>query len=147
MRAYIVVAATALAFAIPTAAHAQDATPPEAEPVLAEMSEKLADPAFQAQAAAIAQVLIGSMLELPIGPLADAMDEATGGEGSEIDPDARVRDLAPGAEALPEQVAERLPEAMTAMSAMSEGVHAMLPALRDMAERMRGAIEQTRDAR
>ena len=147
MRAHFAAAAALLALATPSLSHAQDTAPPEAEPALAEMTEKLGDPVFQAKAAAIAQVLVSTMLDMEIGPLAEAMNEATDGRGPDIDPDARLRDLTPDADAIPEQVGDRLPEAMTAISAMGEGMQAMLPALRQMAEQMRGAIEQARDAR
>lgn len=144
MRALPIAAATLLVFAVPSAAFAQEAPAEAPDTALAEMSEKLADPDFQAQAATIAQVLVGTLLDLQVGPLAEAVNEATGGEGPEIDPDARVRDLAPGADELPGEVADRLPEAMSAMSGMAEGMQAMLPALRDMAERMRSSVEQAR---
>lgn len=147
MRAYPAVAAALLLLATPSLVYAQDAAPPEAEPALAELSEKLADPEFQAQAATMTQILLGSMLDLKVGPLAEAMNHATDGEGPDVDPDATIRDLAPEAEDLPGQVSERLPQAMNAMSAMSDGMQTMLPALRDMAARMRDAMEQARDAR
>lgn len=147
MRALPIAAAAVLALATPSLAYAQDALPLEAEPALAEMSEKLADPEFQAQAASVVQVLLGSMLDLKVGPFAEAMNRATDGEGPDIDPDATIRDLAPEAEDVPAEVSERLPEAMNTMSAFADGMQAMLPALRDMAERMRGAMEQARDAR
>ncbi|MEL6529885.1 MAG: hypothetical protein AAFQ27_07975 [Pseudomonadota bacterium] len=147
MRTLPVAAAVALALATPSLVHAQDAAPPAAEPALAEMSEKLADPQFQAQAAAMVQVLVGSMLDLKVGPIAEAINNATDGQGPDVDPDARLRDLSPDAEEIPDQVADRLPQAMNAMSAMSEGMQTMLPALREMAERMRGAIEGVQEPR
>ncbi len=147
MRALPVAAAAVLAFATPSIAYAQDAAPPVADPALADMSEKLADPEIQAQASALAQVFLGSMLDLKIGPLAEAMNRATGGEGPDIEPDATIRDLAPEAEELPDQVSEHLPQAMDALSVMTDGMQTMLPALRDMAARMRDAMEQARDPR
>jgi len=147
MRALPVAAAVVLALATPSLAIAQDAPAEAPEVALSEMSEKLADPQFQNQAAAIAQVFVGAMLDLEVGPLAKAMDAATGGEGPAFDPDARLRDLAPGADELPEQLSEKLPMAMNTMSAMAEGMHDMLPALRNMAERMRRAMDEQRDLR
>jgi len=93
------------------------------------------------------QVLVQTLLELPIGPMAEAMNRATDGKGPDIDPDAKVKDIAPNADELPAQVADKLPMAMNAMSGMSEGMQAMLPALRDMAERMRGAMEKRTEDR
>ena len=147
MRIAILLAAGALALTVPSFAHAQDAPLPDSDERMAEVTDKLADPAFQAQAAAMTQVLLTAMLELPIGPLAEAMNEATGGDGPEIDPDARLRDIAPDAEYIPGEVAERLPRAMGAMSEMGDGMAAMLPALKAMAEHMRAAMERGADDR
>lgn len=147
MRALPIAAGTLLALATPSAVFAEDVPADAPEAALAEMSQKLADPDFQAQAATIAQVLVGTLLDLQIGPLAEAVNEATGGEGPAIDPDARVRDVAPGADDLPDEVSERLPDAMNAMSGMAEGVQTMLPALREMAARMSASMEQVRVSR
>ncbi len=147
MRAFPVAAAVVLALATPSLALAQEAPAEVPEAALSEMSEKLADPDFQNQAAAIAQVFVGAMLDLEVGPLAEAMNTATGGEGPAIAPDARVRDLAPDAEELPDQISEKLPMAMSAMSAMTEGMQEMLPALRNMAERMKRAMDEQRELR
>ena len=147
MRALPVAAAAVLALTTPSLALAQEAPSEAPDAALAEMSEKLADPEFQNQAAAIAQVFVGAMLDLEVGPLAEAMNTATGDEGPTIDPDARLRDLAPGADELPDQISEKLPMAMTAMSAMTEGMQDMLPALRNMAERMKRAMDEQRALR
>jgi len=144
MRLLPAAAAALLVFAAPSAALAQDA--PNGEE-FAEMSQKQADPEFQEQAAMMGQVLVQTLLELPIGPMAEAMNRATDGKGPDIDPDAKVKDIAPNADELPAQVADKLPMAMNAMSGMSEGMQAMLPALRDMAERMRGAMEKRTEDR
>lgn len=160
MRAYPIAAAAPfamlLALAAPSAAFAQESAPPDTHTALAQMSETLADPEFQAQASVMAQVMMSTMLDLKVGPLAEAvqnmrrsepgLDEDEPGEAA-IDPDARLRDLAPGAEDLPEQIAERVPEAMNAMSGMSEGLQTMLPALMAMAEQMRGSFEGVRRSR
>ncbi len=139
MRVLPVAAAALLVLATPTIALAQDAPAPDSE-ALSELSHKLADPAFQDQAALMGQVLMQTLLEMPVGPMAEAMNKATGGKGPAIDPDAKVKDLAPNAEELPEQVVDKLPMAMNAMSGMAEGMQAMLPALREMAASMRGAF-------
>ncbi|MEM7666041.1 MAG: hypothetical protein AAF250_09320 [Pseudomonadota bacterium] len=147
MRALPIAAASMLAFATPSLAIAQDASAEAPEEALSELSDTLADPQFQDQASAIAQVFVGAMLDLPVGPLAEAMGKATGGEGPKIDPDARVRDLAPEAEELPDQISDKLPMAMSALSAMAEGMQDMLPALRDMADRMTRAMDEQRELR
>ncbi|MEL6876817.1 MAG: hypothetical protein AAGL68_01805 [Pseudomonadota bacterium] len=148
MRALPIAAAALLALAAPSVAYAEDAPPDLSESSLSELSEKLADPRFQDQAATMAEALLGVFLEMPIGPMAEAVGKATGGEvAADIDPDARIVDLAPEAEALPEKLSDRLPQAMTAMSGMAEGMELMLPALREMAERMKGVMDDGRDLR
>lgn len=141
MRALPVAAAALLVLTTPSAVMAQETPAPQSK-ALTELSEKLADPEFQDQANMMGQVLLQTMLELPIGPMADAMHKATDGQSPAIDPDARLRDLAPDAEALPEKFADKLPMALNAMSGMTEGMQAMLPLLRDMTQRMRGAMER-----
>ncbi|MEL7198221.1 MAG: hypothetical protein AAGL10_07890 [Pseudomonadota bacterium] len=142
MRALSAACAISLALAAPSAALAQEAIPDASEAAISELSEKLADPEFQDQLSAIAQVVMSSMLDLEIGPIANAMSETTGADGPDIDPDARIRDIAPDAEEIPETVAEKLPQAMNSLSIMSEGMAEMLPALKAMAKRMRGAFEE-----
>lgn len=141
------VAAALLVLAAPTFAHAQEqpAAPPET--ALSDMSEKLADPAFQNQAATMAEIFLGALLDLPVGPFAEALSTASGGEIPPIDPDTRVSDLAPEAEELPERLSDELPRAMNTMSAMAQGMEQMLPALREMADRMRIAMEDGGDFR
>jgi hypothetical protein len=142
MRALPVAAAALMVLSLPAAASAQDAVDaPNTQP-LTELSEKLADPAFQGQAAIMGEVLVQMMLELPVGPMADAMSKATDGRSPTIDPDAKLRDVAPDAERLQGQVADKLPLAMEKMSSMASGMEAMLPALMTMADRMRGVMEQ-----
>ena len=123
MRAYPIVAAAVLALAAPTYAQSQEeaSSSGSGEEALAELSDKLANPEFQEETAAIAQVFVSAMLDLKVGPLAEAMDRATNGRGPDIDPDATLRDLAPEADEIPGQVAQNLPQAMDAMSAMTDG--------------------------
>ncbi len=147
MRALPVAVAALLAFAAPSAAFAQEEPPEAPEASLSELADKLGDPLFQDQAATMAEALLGAFLELPIGPMAEAVGKATGGEDFDVDPNARIVDLAPEAQDIPRDVSDRLPGAMSAMSGMAEGMELMLPALRDMAERMRGVIEESRDLR
>lgn len=140
MRILGVAAAGLLVFAVPSAATAQDASTHDAQ-ALTELSEKLADPAFQEQSAIMGEALMQVLLDLPVGPMAEALNKATDGRSPAIDPDATVRDLAPKAEQLPGEVGENLPVAMTALSGMTEGMAAMLPALRNMAQRMKATMD------
>lgn len=150
MRAYLFAAAAAMAFAAPFSAHAQDDASDTgvsaSEAALSDVSDKLADPEFQEQISAVAGVLVSSLLDLEVGPIVNAVNDAAGGEGPEAAPDAKLRDLAPDADELPQKVTESLPKAMIAMSAMSEGMADMLPALSAMADKMRDALDRAREA-
>ena len=81
--------AAVLAAAAPLPALAQDAGPSP----LKDAAEGMADPATQQQAGMMAAMLVGALLEMPVGPLAEAVVQMGGTSASDIDPDARVRDL------------------------------------------------------
>ncbi len=147
----VAVCAALIALAAPTALSAQDAAVPDSsEEAITQLSDTLSDPDFQAQMSAVAEVLLSSMLDLEVGSMMAAVDEASGGavseKGGDIDPDARLRDIAPEADEIPEQVSEKLPQMMTSMAIMSDGMAEMLPALKAMAKRMRGALEEAQTA-
>lgn len=128
-----IITAALLAAAAPAPAFAQDAVD---APMNAAV-EVLEDPAMQEQVSLTAAALMGMLMELPVGTLAQSVSEAAGEDGPAIDPDARLRDLV-GAEGrdAPQAVAERLPGIMTAMAGMAGVLQEMLPQLRDLAERL-----------
>lgn len=160
MRAFrtIAVAAALTACALPSPVTAQDLVTAQempAEPAvqstdtaMAALSDRLSDPEFQAQMTSASQVLLSAMLDLEIGAFLDAVDEASGGavsdKGRDIKPEDTLRDIAPDAEDFHDEVAEKLPQAMNAMSVMSEGMAELAPALKAMAERMRDAMDDVR---
>ncbi|KLI64957.1 hypothetical protein [Aurantiacibacter marinus] len=117
------------------------------EAPMAAVAEALEDPATQDQVALTAAALVGVLMELPVGTLAQAASEATGEGGPAIDPDARVRDLVgmEGRDA-PQQVAQRLPEMMTALAGMAGALQGMLPQLRELADRLPEMLPETLSA-
>jgi hypothetical protein len=66
--------------------------------------------------------------------------QAAGEDPDDVDPDMTLRNVSPEAEDVPHKVRESLPRMMGAMAGMAGGVGAMMPALREMAERMREAV-------
>ncbi|QZH75383.1 MAG: hypothetical protein JY451_01810 [Erythrobacter sp.] len=142
----IAAAAVALmAVTLPGHAFAQDA----GESDLTSAVETMSDPATQEQAALMAAMLVGALMEMPVAPLAEAVSTMAGEDSPAIDPDARVRDyVGPEAARAPEVVAERLPEMMEAMAGMAGAFEQMLPQLRELAERLpqnpQGEEPQTR---
>lgn len=137
-------AAALLAATASLPALAQDADDAVAENSgIAEAAALMDDPEMQEQASLMAAALVGMLLEMPVGQLAGAMGEVDGVEAPAIDPDATVRDLmGEGANGAPERVAERLPQMMEAMAGMAGAFEEMLPALRELAERLPRQLPQ-----
>lgn len=149
MRPLILTAATLSLAALSAPVAAQDALP-DAEPPLDEglensapldrMAERLSDPQRQAELAMTLSTLGEVLLDLPLAPLVEPLAEAMGEPAETVDPDMTLRRMAPGASEVPRQIERRLPQAMDSMARMSSGMAAMLPALREMAERLEQAL-------
>lgn len=137
-----VIATTALlALAAPLPALAQDS---ETEATTAEIERTLGDPATQAAMAEGMAAASEALLDVPLAPLARAVKQAAGEDPDDVDPDMTLRRVSPDAEDVPAKVRESLPRMMGAMGAMAGGMGAMMPALREMAARMRDAMETAR---
>lgn len=131
MRVLPILAAAALLMPLP--ALAQDA---DGE-VLADAAATLDDPMMQEQAGMMAAMMVGALLEMRVGPLAEAMAEIAGEDAPAIDPDARLADMVgPEAAEAPARVAERVPQMMGAMASLAGAFEEMLPQLREMAARL-----------
>lgn len=139
MRRHIVLGA-ASALALSTPVFAQD-EPPEAE--IGALTDTLRDPQVQAQAADTLGALSQVLLNLKIAPFLEAMEQATGEPVYDVDPEDRIRDIAPDAERLPEAIESELPRAMDRMAGMGDAMQTLLPALRDMARQFERAIEDS----
>jgi hypothetical protein len=126
-----------LAFAAPLPALAQVSG---TEVATAEIESTLKDPAMQAAVAEGMAAASEALLDLPLAPLAKAIAEAAGEDPNAVDPGMMWRSPSPGAEDAPRKVRESLPRMMSAMGSMAGGMGAMIPALREMAERMRAAM-------
>ena len=137
-------AAGLLAATAPLPAFAQEAEDAVVEDSgIAEAAALMDDPEMQEQASLMAAALVGVLLEMPVGQLAGAMGEMDGVEAPDIDPDATVRDLmGESANGAPERVAEKLPQMMEAMAGMAGAFEEMLPALRELAERLPRQLPQ-----
>lgn len=138
-----IIAAAALAFAAPLPAAAQDAVPGEgAEEAAARLSEKLSDPDMQERMAASVATVSEVLLDLPLAPFMRAAAQMAGEDPEAVDPDTTLRQMSPEAEAVPGEIADKLPRMMGAMAGMAEGMGAMMPALREMAEKMKEAVDR-----
>lgn len=138
MRMPIVVAAL-LAAAAPLPAVAQDA-----EPDMSAVTDTLSDPATQERMAHMFGMVMDVMMEMPVGQMAHSMAEATDREAPEIAPDARVRDvMGPESEELKYAMVDRVPQMMDMMGAMAGAFEAMLPQLREVADRLPRDFSET----
>lgn len=135
MRALIATAALT-ALVTPSLAAAQDA-----EESVAEIEQTLGNPATQAAVAEGMAAASEALLDVPLAPLARAVKQAAGEDPDEVDPDMTLRRVSPESEDVPGKVRESLPRMMGAMGSMAGGMGAMVPALREMAERMRAAMD------
>lgn len=136
MRKLITIAALA-ALAAPLPALAQ-AT--ETEEATAEIERTLGNPAAQEAVAEGMAAASEALLDVPLAPLARAAKQAAGENPNDVDPDLTLRRVSPEAEDVPHKVRESLPRMMGAMAGMAGGMGAMIPALREMADRMREAV-------
>lgn len=141
MRKLILPAAALAAFASPVLAEDAPAPAPQAAP-LADMAEQMRDPERQREIAMMVQTMTEVLLDMPIAPLAQAAADMAGEKAEEIDPNLTLRKMAPEAGEVSKQVGRNLPHAMDAMSSMAEGLAAMAPTLREMAERMKDALPE-----
>jgi hypothetical protein len=132
----LAIAVAPLALAAPLPALAQS----ETEQATAEIERTLGDPATQAAVAEGMAAASEALLDVPLAPLARAVKQAAGEDPRDVDPDMTLRNASPEAEDVPHKVRESLPKMMGAMAGMAGGVGAMMPALREMAERMREAV-------
>lgn len=144
MRSIVIPALAAAAFvAVPAPALAQEG---EAEQAAADLAERLSDPAEQERMAVTLATLSEIVLSMPIAPLAEAIENATGDDIPEVRPDATLRSLAgPRADRIAPEIERTVPRAMSAMAGMADGLRAIAPALREMADRMRSALPERAD--
>ena len=102
------------------------------------MAEKRSDTELQDRLALTLATLSQALLDLPLAPLAEAMEDIAGEDIGDIGPDTTLRSMAPEADAVPEVIERELPRAMDRMASMAGAVEAMGPVLRDAAR----AIEE-----
>lgn len=134
-------AVSALAFASPAAVMAQEAVPDDH--AMETLADKLSDPAEQERLTGMVEAMSHVLLSMPVAPLMEAMAEATGGEPGEVDPDATLGELAgPGAERVPEEIADKLPQMMEMMAGMAKSFESLKPMLESMSDVIKAEVEQ-----
>lgn len=129
----LILAAALLPLAAPAVAS-------ETERDLDQMARTLGDPARQEAMARAMGAMAEVLLDVPLAPIIGPLAEAAGEDPRRMDPDATLRNVSPGAGAVPRQIERELPRAMGAMAGMSGAFAGLIPQLRDIAERMREAL-------
>lgn len=127
-----------LAFALlPLAAPAAAS---DTERDLDRVARTMADPVRQETLARTIGAMAEVLLDLPLAPIMAPLAEAAGEDPRTVDPDATLRKISPAAGDVPRQIERQLPRAMDAMAGMSGAFAALLPQLREAADRVRTAL-------
>ena len=142
MRRLLALGAAAM-LAVPAPVLAQDIGEGATEEDIGALAESLRDPQTQAQIASTLGALSQVLLNLPVAPFVEAMEQATGETADDLDPDATVRDIAPDAERLPEAIESELPRVMDRMAGMGDAMQTLLPALRDIARQFGRTLDES----
>jgi len=131
VRRFVVALAAGTAL-VPLPALAQDAAEDSG---LARAAEEMRDPVRQEQVAVMAEAVIASLLEMPVGNLLRSAAEIAGEDPEEIDPNTTLREAAgPGANEAPRLAARALPKMMSATGALAGALGTMLPEMRRIGE-------------
>jgi hypothetical protein len=139
-RPAVIVAATAALVALAPATALAQSEPAPARSA-DEIAAKLNDPMTQYAIAGMISAMSKALLEMPVAPMLDAVEKASGKRMGNLPRDARVADLA-GAdqERVREQIVTHVPRAMAAMGALATAAGAMAPELERMAKTMRESM-------
>ena len=133
-RTIMTIAAGAALLPLPALA-ADDVLASEDDTGLARAAEEMRDPMRQQQVAVMAEAVLDSLLEMPIGSLLQSMAEIAGEDPAAIDPNTTVREVAgPQADEAPRLAARALPKVMGATGALAGALETMLPQLRRIGE-------------
>lgn len=148
MRRLIFPVLVTAAFVAPASLLAQDASDEtivaleERESPFSKMAERMRDPENQRQMALMLRTMSEVLLDMPLAPLMNSVGEIAGEDAPRVDPDATLRSVAPEADRVPEEIEKNLPRALDTMGSMADAFEQMMPALEQMAERLRDAAPQ-----
>jgi len=134
LRSRILAASLACAAFVPLPALAQ------VQSRTSEMAEKLNDPATQYAVAGMLSAMSKAVLEMRIEPLVKTMEEM-GMSAGDLPPDATLGDVAKtDSDEIRGELIDKVPRAMSAMGTLALSFEEMMPEIRKMADKMRGAI-------
>lgn len=133
----LILAAALLPLAAP--AIAQDRVY-KTEDDLGHIARTMGDPARQDAMARAIGTMTEVLLDIPLAPIIGPIAEAAGADPRDVDRDATLRTMSPGAGDVSRQIERELPRAMGAMASMSGALARTIPAMRDAAHRVRDAL-------
>jgi hypothetical protein len=121
----------------------------DAEAKLNDMAEDLADPRMQAGVAKMVERMGETMMDLPVGKFAAAIEKARPGTMKKrISENATVADLAGrDAERLPGELAKGSRQMMTMLSGFAAAFATMMPEFEDMADDLKESMKDIKRAR
>jgi len=106
-----------------------------------EIAAKLNDPLTQYAVAGMLSAMAKSILEMPVAPVVEAAEQASGKRVGKLPRDARVGDLAgTDHERVRDQIVTHVPRAMSALGAFAISAQAMAPELERMARQVRESL-------
>jgi hypothetical protein len=135
----------------PVAAFSEEAASDEAGMI--EMADKMADPAMQDGVAAAIETMTATMMRVPVGQFAEAIENARPGTvGRRIGRDATIADLAGrDADYLPEKLGDSSRQMMGMMGGFARAMAVMMPEFermgREMEESFRTAKAEAKRSR
>lgn len=129
----LIFAAALLPLATPAAAQ-------DVGPELDRMARTMGDPVRQEAMARAIGTMTEVLLDIPLAPIIGPIAEAAGDDPRNVDPDATLRKMSPGAGEVSRLIERELPRAMGAMAGMSGALADTIPALREAVERVREAL-------
>ena len=117
----------------------------DSEEALRAFGDRLSDPDYQRDTATMVSTLSEVLLDLPLAPILAPLAESFDPDVEPLDPQMTLRRMAPEAGIFSEELEERLPQAMNGIAALSEGLAASLPAMRETLGRLSEALDRSRD--
>ena len=149
MRRVLAAAALAVSFvSAPLAAQEtayDDTVAASDDEALLAFSDRMSDPEYQRETALMVSTVSEVLLDLPLAPILSPLVEAVDPDAEPIDPRTTLRSMAPDAGIVSEELEERLPQAMSGLAALSEGLAASLPAMRETLGRLSEALDRSRE--
>ncbi len=103
---------------------------------------RLSDPAFQTSIATSLAALSETMMGVSMAPLAKAMESMGDTDAARaMDPDATLGNMmGPEGRAMPQEMAERVPQMMSGMAGMAGAMQQMLPQLEAIGRQMKRSV-------